>query len=576
MAYPVLYIDGEALEMGELNGIEIERSNPLLSSVQKSYSLPFTLPRTAHNDRLLNYPTRYARATKARKSFKCTMICGAIVRVGSLILNSTGTTYDCSMTYDTADLLGDLKEKKLAELTGWKAINYGSPEAAFNYLNQLRNGEVSNSEISIFKLTIDLKDIDGGFEVIMNNNNGVSLLPAKYDLDGNQIIEALPYFGIAPFLMAETILRFIFEEKRGYTLDFTTRQVEPLQQFAVLHNNMDVILNGYVQYKHLLPDVTVDTFISNLEKLLCGKFVLNSKTKIVSLVLWNDYLDYEDRRPPLEDIWNPYPNTKPYNAYKTPILDLKPYSLDRESIESLEKKSIKLSMKQDVDYNNFGGPHLFSNTTFAEYFTEDIEEEFMPLRGFGMHFRKVEELDYGTMYSYQIMAQTSRIDTSSNCWNYYRAIEGGASEDMEMDMQHVPCLLSMISYLFGTKYVNSKMTNKEDKSVKTPMALVTPFVYIRRIAATSIGTFDYPAAPRRMSLRLHRPDGIFNVFHAMRDAMLRSGGYRIKVRIDPKIEINEMELYLYNGQPVMIESVKEKLGANPQTEVTMQTIKLYE
>ncbi len=589
MATPVLYIDGKPLDMGGITAITMERANPLLSERQQSYSYPFVLPCTPHNDRLLGFPARYTRAGRTQRSQPCTMVCGSKVRVGRLVLNNIPARgYDASMTYDTADLLSGIADKKLVELHDkkycWKALEYGSVDIAIAAMERLYNGE-DNSEICIFPVVVDssANENSSGKNIVLNDvdvsTRKLKGLSSDY-VDGKFVNVVPKGFGIAPFLRVKYVLECIFGHQ-GYTLDLQQRAVQPIEQLVVLHNNVDVIVNGYVQYKHLLPDCTVSDFVSTIEKMFCGKFVLSSKTGIVTFVYFNDYLDSEGRRDNLPQPWMPYPDTRVAGLYRKPVMELLPYSVAPPSQELLPISTIMLSMSKGLTLDKRGKG--FCVETKEDFFTEELEEVCMASDFENLFSGRppIEVIDIGVIIYKELFSP----ENDNNTWNYYRPVQGGSQVDNSMLCEHLP--MSSISpnffwedlcpcYGFGSSYANSIIAQKTPKEKKTPLAFACSYTLQENSLRYTCGTTLGRPAESIIPLRLHRPDGLFNVYHGLRDEMLRSGGYRITVPIDPSVQIDEMELYLYNGQLCMVERVIETQGAATKQEVVLRTIKKYE
>jgi hypothetical protein len=183
---------------------------------------------------------------------------------------------------------------------------------------------------------------------------------------------------------------------------------------------------------------------------------------------------------------------------------------------------------------------------------------------------------------------------SSNTFNCFNAVEGGASEDMPVAAEHLPMLVNdgavgagtAPCYLFGASYFNSVPPpdpenpdkQKEDKKATQPLAFAT-FYHDDSLGCTvgtTVGVFQLPPHPLYVqSLRLHQQEGLLNAYHYLRDKLLRQGAYILRATLDSRITIHENEVYLFDGQPVMVESVTETLGASTQ-EVKLQSIKIMD
>jgi hypothetical protein len=596
MAKPALYINGEALDMGTLPSITVERHNPLLSEGQQSYAYPFTIPRTPRNERLLGFPARFERVYSVQKDYPCTLLCGHVQRIGSLHINSiTRDSYDCSMTYDTARLLGDIGKKKLNELK-WDSPDFDSSDQLFRaVLDTMEGKEIPLSEkVATFSLLVTLKENPTKDEIgyIQSLLNGCMIrrLPDysfvldiksfKY-VNDNEVVTLKNRFGTAPFLRVDYILRFIFETTLNYNLDFGQRAYNPLEHICLLHNCVDVIVDRYLRLRQLVPDCTVEDFVSSIENMFCSKFIVDSKTNTVRWVLWNDYLI--DKRTPNSALWIPRPNVVAGGIPKPFVAELRPYLEGSHELEMLPRCAIKLTMQRTMSVD--GKPSFFKVDTPEEFYNKEVEEIYSP-SVFGHGTGKVDDVSNGMLYD-------SDDILSCNTFNYFNADIDSNSKDMPVAAEHIPTLRGSVTaidtateacpaYCFGLSFFNSSPPKKEDgaeradKDAKRPLAFAAYYYRNVDTGKLCVGTTIGERFGLAQSLRLHLPEGLFNNYHALRDAVIRSGAYRLTVKLDRTIAINEKELYLFDGQPVMVESVREDLGSDAPQTVALQTIKFFE
>jgi hypothetical protein len=589
MAQPILYINGEALDRGALPSITVERHNPLLSEGQQSYSYPFTLPRTARNERLLDFPARFERLGAAQQSFSCVLTVGHVRRVGRLHINSvTQAAYDASMSYDTALLLKDKGEVKLAEL-GWETRDFGSKDGLKRAVldNLFYPTSPAIEGCVAFSVVVDAPDRKIGSimnELRYNESYGISsylFKPISYYKDGVEVDLDDP-FGLAPFLRLDYALRFIFEVKLGYTLDLGRRAENPIARLAILHNRVDVVVDRMLRLKQLAPDCTVQELVSSVEGMLCGKFVLDSSRNIVRWIMWNDYLD-RGYRPPNGADWLPLPDTHngglpvPYREELSPLLRAAPEVARRGA------RAVKLTMRRGMSSD--GKTPLCNVSPPEDFFSENMEKEYPYSFGYDdiEAGKKADSVLRGALC---VGRDTWYDILCSDTFGCYRAAPGNASLDVELPAEHLPMLNGDPVYGFGLAFVNSAPADgTSDGNVGTPLAFAS-YAYNWRsgmnrgfwqgstvgIRADPDNTYDKGNA---LPLRLHRPDGLFNVFHALRDAMLRGGGYTITVQVEAGAPIDELGLYLLYGQPVMVERVTQTFGAQSAQEVVLQTVKEY-
>jgi hypothetical protein len=581
MAKPALYVNGEALDMGTLPSITVERHNPLLSEGQQSYSYPFTIPRTPRNERLLGFPARYQRTHRAERRFPCTLLCGHVQRIGTLILNNiTSDSYDCSMIYDTAQLLGDIGKKKLNELK-WPNPKFGTKENLAQMIRDSYHGNFGTEgnflrNTATFKVLLDFMWLkDAGFvESALN-----TFTTFEYANNDKKLTENYP-FGVAPFLRVDYVLRFIFENTLNFRLDLGSRAYNPLEHICMLHNCADVVVDGTLRVRQLLADCTVEDFVRSVENMFCSKFIFDVKTNTVRWTLWNDYLP--DNRDPNPAPWMPRPNVangggaKPYNV------ELRPYLEGNPEASLLPLRAIKLTMLRNAPRIE----EYYSNvTTPEEFYSEAIEKEYIPyFVGYNTP-NKVEVVRDGLLAN---IGDQKKYFESANTFNCFVAANGEEAVDMPIEAEHLAIsyepsdvAIKFPLYAFGVSFFNSIPGNSEDKKIedkraKRPLAFACFGYKTTDDGVICIGSTVGETMFGIQSLRLHSKEGLFNNYHFLRDAVIRSGVYRLTVKLDRTIAINENELYLFDGQPVMVESVREDLGSDAPQTVALQTIKIFE
>lgn len=591
MPKPVLYIDGEALDAGALPSISVERHNPLLSEGQQSYSYPFILPRTGRNERLLGFPSRYQRTQHTQRSFPCTLLCGHVQRIGALLLNSISNAgYDCSMTFDTARLLGDIGDKKLVELP-WTNRDFTTKENLASKIEDSYFGR-STSNLSFMAATFQLAaymegvTFNGGIETYyasMLNNRRLDVTEEKptyklhhtnYIVDGSVVELPLP-FGLAPFLRVDFVLKSIFEDMLGYRLNFGNRAYNPLEHICMLHNSADVVVDGMLRVKQLVADCTVKDFVKSIENMFCSKFILDANVNVVRWVLWNDFLP--DNRPPNDEGWIPRPNVADGSGPKLFGPELRPYLEDAHSVEMLPRRAIKLTMQRNL--NSKSKLRWLNVITPQEYYSDEVEEEWPPSMSYP---RNGEDVRGGRL------VKDSRSEYC-NTFNYHNSFGISDSEDIDIPAEHIPTANASHNahpaYDFGLSFFNSSPPANpsgeevSDEKATRPLAFASYYFSLEYgmniCKGTTIGRYE-TMEPKAQSLRLHLQEGLFSVYHHLRDALIRGGVYRLTAKLDRTIAIDENAVYLLDGQPVMVESVLEALGSDEPQTVTLQTLKTFE
>lgn len=105
-------------------------------------------------------------------------------------------------------------------------------------------------------------------------------------LDGKEIAFTKGY-GMTPFLKLEYVVGFIFGNY-GYTLDM--RWLEDILNdniwayIGILNNVVDAIYAGILNYNQLFPDITIKNFLTKIEELFAGKFIVNEVSNVVKFM----------------------------------------------------------------------------------------------------------------------------------------------------------------------------------------------------------------------------------------------------------------------------------------------------
>jgi len=109
--------------------------------------------------------------------------------------------------------------------------------------------------------------LQGEFQHTIIENDVELLLPLGY--------------GMTPFLKLKWMIEFIFSDL-GYEVDthiISERFYGFDSKMCVINNVADAICSGKIDFKQLVPDVSVKEFISEFEKIFSGKFIVDENSK---------------------------------------------------------------------------------------------------------------------------------------------------------------------------------------------------------------------------------------------------------------------------------------------------------
>ncbi|KAA6348480.1 hypothetical protein EZS27_004080 [termite gut metagenome] len=311
------------LEMGENVSIDIERTNPILSD-QGSKSLPFRIERTAKNNFLLGFPSKYER------KYQYPLKQDVNVRLGRMNENATMEILSVSDKIESVLYLGEssfynrIRETKLTTVFEGVERNFYPKsmdrETRIGLIVQMLEQMMFSSpdysgDFTIFPIAADC-------EVLPNQLSHSGLSPAakalrknvindiiRYSTGGNLYLRAHssytynddqgvqitlpPGYGVTIFLRFRYILRKIFDYF-GLTLEQNVFDTDStLKKCCVLNNTMDALMPGYFIESQLVPDCTVNEFLDVVREGINADFYVNVEEKTARLVLFDDILSAE-------------------------------------------------------------------------------------------------------------------------------------------------------------------------------------------------------------------------------------------------------------------------------------------
>lgn len=309
--------------------LDIEFINPILDDVG-SQSAPGTLPFTPHNLALLDFPDRMDRTHKYRVKREI------IVREGiwqkratQIILKANEKDKIVSTFYfDEAIFYEKIKNLTLPD------IDYGPVRTMpvadlFRICNDVMFCR-KQEDFDLFPVVVgfDGKNATSFQDVKWLNQISIDADTANVGLtdrsavpeniDGTSVTLPLGY-GVTPFLKLTFVFRKIAAQL-GYTLADNIFETDAsLKHLLIVNNVIDAIVDGQLDYRKLLPAITVADFLIAIANKFGVRFICNEVNKQIDIVVIDDILRL------------------------VPDFDLTPFLLETPQIEWSENKQLKLS-----------------------------------------------------------------------------------------------------------------------------------------------------------------------------------------------------------------------------------------
>lgn len=364
---------------------ELSRTNPFLTE-EGSQSIPFTLPLTENNLKLIGYPYRGLSTSRPERKIPTILADESLFMRGSLFINEAHRTDGISCTFYTNEgqLYEKIKDYNLNELDWPKKTGKGDSmaEKAQYWMRQfvdIMEGNVSGTpDYYIFSVISDYQFItffnapEGLVEaqtLIINQTSysssvgiafvAMSVREYKESIAEGSTVFTVPVgYGVTPFLRIEYILRHIFEYF-GYKLGTNIFDTYlPLSRTCLLNNTADAIVSGVLDYSQLLPsDLTVEDFINLIRKKFSVEFIEQNGTILVKT--WNQILDIDPDKDLSEYIrnyqtWITQEKKSIFIEYSS-VTDLPPnvyesYTIKHEGIKGMEKEDLSTNDKIPFDY----------------------------------------------------------------------------------------------------------------------------------------------------------------------------------------------------------------------------------
>jgi hypothetical protein len=440
--------------------------------------------------------------------------------------------------------------------------------------------------IILNEIEIELERDAEGNQILPNGRPGELIANTNYLLkwfiDGDIVnIDAPKGFGVSPFLKVWRILELIFFHY-GFTVSsnpFKTHR--QLKKLVALNNCYDAIMTGSLNYKDLMPDVTVREFLDVLYAKFGMKWFINSNMQTVDIVF-------------LKDMMTPSANG---------MIDFTEYKTEEPVISAIRAKQLKLTCNREIDHPEARVTTKTLYATYEEFLDAFRHEFFDDTRGVSLpkgvsNYFSISESIYRVRYEVnkETVESSDFFDWDKKAAMDYEEIK---MDDLCLPLRVAPIDKNLMYYKVGIKTVYSDIEvqgkDQEKGSAKLAFAFgwgqtnrdtskssKFGYFFASQINRDEYGNFMYDSSGAKydLSLTINRVDGLFNRFWKEYDAWLRHSGYDVTCKLKlPEREIFNLKMYqtvIINNQPLLPVEIKYKLNKKDSiVECKFKTLRLY-
>jgi hypothetical protein len=269
--------------------IAITLTNPMLTD-QGSFSLPFTIPAKSKKNMLLcKMPGNLNRAYYKTFAKDARVKCQGYEVAGTLKISSAdSTSIELNLEANEGAFWNKVKKLKLTELNwggkrGTPDYKLATAGAWLTYLNAHIRADkrYPDSDFAIFPILTKIEE--DGDDVNYHIMNPIAHDNLS-DQDGYRLSGIYGCANVAPFLWVNTTIDYIASHF-NFRIVRNDLIADSLAKICVvLHNNMGSIGNGLLNYADIVPDCTVEEYITALEVRFGCTFYFDYSKKELSIV----------------------------------------------------------------------------------------------------------------------------------------------------------------------------------------------------------------------------------------------------------------------------------------------------
>lgn len=616
MSIKIKTTKGEIFDLPKEYVIESTKTNPLFTD-KGSQTVPISFPPTGNNRRLTENAHRPDKAKRPSATIKVVVDNGAIQQRGLLAVQSASESFiSANIGWDESEMYASMNKTLLPDLPDLPVFSAGGSDldgrrtAMLSHLQDVMNERIV-TDYAIFPVVLK-KDTAGEndqvylevindtfvntgdeFVQVSASNGAIGGFRAKTNrilqrvYDGNVVPFDVPQcYGISPFLRVWKVLELIFSHY-GFTLENNLfYEHEQLRKLVVLNNTMDAVLTGYLSYKDMMPDVTVEGFLDSLKNKFGLLYFINSNTRSVYFSFMRDIFNLSNRDE----------------------IDLSQYKTAPPSVTYKENKQLKLVANNEIEgtevkYESYENFLTAFNYQFNEHFLDSTFDPRYTLlflawnRQYGSYRPDIGTFNY-------ISSDFFNWDKKADL-TYEEIKFTDLSLPMLDDAGTIPTMgnYCVLMYLVDYKHnysdvsVSNKTVAKEQSAAKLAFAFSWGKSDIVPTSSSPIYNYAYASQDNRdwygyfitdasgkyydISLYINHEDGLFNRFWREYDAWLRHSGHEVNISLKmSEFELSKIKPYrkiMLDNQLYILEELRYQMGnSNKPVELKLRTIRLYE
>jgi hypothetical protein len=571
-----LLINGKPLALATDFAIEMEEHNPFFSEIGDQ-SLPVQLPFTPYNLALLDHPERIARTAKLDNEHEAVIRHGVFQKNGKIVIFSADRENGIEATfymndgefytkikdvhlnyinfagdpdYNPDPFAGTAAEKAALWMKRFEAVqreDIKAPYAVFPVCTRAEEQTDDNGNKSYKYEYLNEPDLS-------TLDNNLHPLTGYQERIFNDVRCPVGY-GVTPFLKFNYLLKMLFLHF-GYALQPSRFDTDAdLKKLVLLNSNADTVCAGKLDYRQLVPDCSVTTFLDTVRNKFCCEFIPDSRTKTVTVHFFE-------------------------HGHLEPDMDLSPFVVDKPLAAHEPFRQLRLSAGTGLTFANPAAETMEQLIKDYDYSSALNEQEFANIDhpAFNEIFLRKAT---GQFYRQTSSGQDVNLrPIGSSLFDYDKKNEGLEYDERTAGDQQVPLILEsrndtklLLPLVSDRKHLNTGIKTKTDDEAaeesdgKTDIMLCFYAFYAGNIYLRAGSPRCYNARGEKMgtlSLEYAGSDGLFVRFWKQYDALLRHAFRKITCRLQmPLADFLKFNIFtpkLLNGTPVLPVSIKYRIA----------------